>query len=75
MTSENPRLRVVTSRMLRRPVPQLRTIDETAAILSVSPRSVRRYVAAALLPAHRFGRLVRISDDDIAAFLAANRGP
>ena len=53
----------------------LRTIDETAEVLNVSPRTVRRLVAADALRVHRFGRLVRVSDDDIAVFLAASRGP
>jgi excisionase family DNA binding protein len=34
---------------------------------------VRRLVGAGALRAHRFGRLVRISDDDIAVLLAASR--
>jgi excisionase family DNA binding protein len=77
MSSKNPRSRPAgagaASRVLRRSVPQLRTIDETAKILNVSPRTVRRYIRAGLLPVHRFGRLVRISDDDIAVLLAASR--
>jgi excisionase family DNA binding protein len=81
MTSRtsNPRSRVAeanaASRMLRRPVPQLRTIDETAEVLNTSPRAVRRLIEAGALPVHRFGRLVRVSDDDLAAFLAASRSP
>jgi excisionase family DNA binding protein len=56
-----------------RPV-RLHTIDETAELLNVSPRTVRRLIEAGALRAHRIGRrLVRISDEDIAAFLAANR--
>jgi excisionase family DNA binding protein len=57
-----------------RPVTRLRTIDEAAELLNVSPRTARRLVEAGALRAHRIGRrLVRISDEDIAAFLAANR--
>jgi excisionase family DNA binding protein len=56
-----------------RPVTRLRTIDEAAELLNVSPRTVRRLIEAGALRAHRIGRLVRISDEDIAAFLAANR--
>jgi excisionase family DNA binding protein len=56
-----------------RPVTKLRTIDETAEILNTSTRSIRRFIASGALPAHRLGRSVRISDADIAAFLAANR--
>jgi excisionase family DNA binding protein len=35
---------------------------------------VRRSIESGALRVHRLGRLVRISDDDLAAFLAANRG-
>jgi len=54
-------------------VAQLRKIDETAELFGTSTRSVRRFIACGALPVIRLGRSVRISDDDIAAFLAANR--
>jgi excisionase family DNA binding protein len=61
-------------RALPRPVTKLRTIDEAAEIFGTSSRSVRRIIASGALPVHRLrGRLIRISDADIAAFLAANR--
>jgi excisionase family DNA binding protein len=56
-----------------RPVTKLRTIDETAELLAVSRRTVRRLIDSGALPVHRLGRSVRISDDDIAALLAATR--
>jgi excisionase family DNA binding protein len=56
-----------------RPVTQLRTIAETAELLNTSTRTVRRFIASGALPVHRLGRSVRISDADIAAFLAATR--
>jgi excisionase family DNA binding protein len=57
-----------------RPLTKLRTIDEAAEIFSVSPRTVRRLIESGALPVHRLpGRLVRISDGDIATFLAASR--
>jgi excisionase family DNA binding protein len=52
---------------------KLRTIEETAELLNVSPRTVRRLIGSGALAAHRFGRLVRISDADITVFLAASR--
>jgi excisionase family DNA binding protein len=63
----------IASRIQRRPAAKLRTIDETADLFNTSTRTVRRLIESGALPAHRLGRLVRISDDDIAAFLAANR--
>jgi excisionase family DNA binding protein len=57
-----------------RPVKRLRTIDETAELFATSSRTVRRLIASGALPVHRFpGRIVRISDADIEAFLVANR--
>jgi excisionase family DNA binding protein len=60
--------------MQRRPLTKLRTIDETADILNASSRTVRRHIDSGALPIHRIGRLVRLADYDIAAFLAAHRG-
>jgi excisionase family DNA binding protein len=56
-----------------RPVARLRTIEETADLFSASTRTVRRLIDSGALPVHRLGRSVRISDADIAAFLAAHR--
>ena len=44
-----------------RPVSRLRTIDEAAELLNVSPRTVRRLIESGALPVHRLGRLVRIA--------------
>jgi excisionase family DNA binding protein len=52
---------------------KLRTIDETAELLNTSSRTVRRFIDSGALAAHRLGRSVRISEADIATFLAANR--
>ena len=54
----------------RQPFGRLRTIDETAEILNVSSRTVRRLIDSGTLPVHRFGRSVRISDADIALLIA-----
>ena len=56
-----------------RPLTKLRTIKETGELLNVSPRTVRRLIDSGALGAHRFGRLVRIADADIAVLLAENR--
>ena len=58
-----------------RAVTRLRTIDETAELLNVSPRTVRRLIDFGALPAHRLGRLVRIADGDLAVFLADSVPP
>jgi excisionase family DNA binding protein len=62
-----------SSRTLRRPVPQFYTVDEIAKRLNLSRRSVSRLIQSRELAAHRFGRSLRVSDDDLAEFLARNR--
>jgi excisionase family DNA binding protein len=56
-----------------RPVTKLRTIQETAELFDASRRTVQRLIQSGALPAYRVGRLVRIADADIAAFLAGDR--
>jgi excisionase family DNA binding protein len=51
----------------------MRSIDETAEILNVCSRTIRRLVDCGKLRVHRFGRSVRISDRDIALLIAASR--
>jgi excisionase family DNA binding protein len=53
---------------------QLFTIAETAEMLRVCTRTVRRWIAAGELVAHRFGsNAVRIAEPDLRAFLAVHR--
>jgi excisionase family DNA binding protein len=55
--------------------PHFHTIKQVAKRLQVNERTVRRWIAAGLLEAaHKFGGVVRISEDDLRAFLAINRG-
>jgi hypothetical protein len=51
-----------------RPLTRLRTIDEAADLLNVSPRGCA--IESGARPVHRLGRLVRIGDPDLAAFPA-----
>lgn len=54
-------------------VPKFFTVEQVAERLDVSPRTVRRRIAAGILRVHRFGRLVRVSETDLLAFLALHR--
>ncbi len=65
--------RTIGTTMAHRAASRLYTIDDVADRLRLSARTVRRLVASGSLSAHRFGRLVRISDTDLATFLAAKR--
>jgi excisionase family DNA binding protein len=58
---------------VRPPVKNFFKIQEIADRLVVSTRTVRRWIHDGLLIAHRFHGVVRISEADFAAFLAARR--
>ena len=47
---------------------RLLTVHQVAEILQVSERSVRRWIAADVLPFRRFGRCVRVDPDDLNTF-------
>jgi excisionase family DNA binding protein len=52
---------------------QFLTIAEVAERLRVATRTVRRWIAAGELVAHRFGASVRIAEADLRAFVALHR--
>ena len=54
-------------------IPTVYTIPETAKHLKVSPKTVRRWIAAGDLAAHRFGRQIRVTAPDLARFIAERR--
>jgi excisionase family DNA binding protein len=47
-----------------------RDLDETAEFFKVSKYTVRRRIKAGLLECSRSGRMIRVSDEQIEAFLA-----
>ena len=47
--------------------------QQAADLLSLSPKTITRKIQAGQLRSHRFGRSVRISEEDLAAFTAARR--
>jgi excisionase family DNA binding protein len=49
------------------------TIKEIADALRVSEKSVRRKIESSELRAHKFGRLWRISEQDLKAYFALHR--
>jgi excisionase family DNA binding protein len=49
------------------------TIAEVAEIVEVATRTVRRWLKSGELVAHRFGAVVRISEDDLRDFLSQHR--
>ncbi len=57
----------------RRPLPKFHAVMEIAEQLGVSTRTVWRWIARGELVSYRLGRSVRVSDDDLRAFLASQR--
>ena len=53
--------------------PRLLTIRAVAEHLGVSDKTVRRHIAAGELSAHRLGRLLHVSQDDLLLFLARRK--
>jgi excisionase family DNA binding protein len=53
--------------------PKFYTIAEVAEFMGNHERTVRRWIERGWLVAHRINRLVRISEPDFLAFLAAHR--
>ncbi len=51
------------------PLPALYSVAETAKILKVCPRTVRRWIEKGYLKVHRFGRQIRITDSDLVTFI------
>lgn len=49
--------------------PDLQTVAEVAEQLKVHEKTLRRWIAEGRIPVVRIGRLVRISRDDLEAFL------
>ena len=54
--------------------PNFYTIEQIADCVGASTRTVRRWTEKGWLVAHRINGLVRISEADFRAFLAAHRG-
>jgi excisionase family DNA binding protein len=50
------------------------TIPDVAESSQVSARTVRRWIESGELIAYRFGRSVRIADEDLRGFQAQRRG-
>jgi excisionase family DNA binding protein len=50
----------------------LLTVDETAALLRVSPRHVRRLIASGELPVVRIGKAVRVRPEDLRQLIGGS---
>jgi excisionase family DNA binding protein len=52
---------------------QLFDVPAVARRLDISQKTVRRLIARGALRAHRIGRLLRISDEELRRFLESNK--
>jgi excisionase family DNA binding protein len=52
-------------------LPQLLSVDDVAAVLSVSSKTVRRMIGLGALPTCRVGRLVRVQRMDLERYIAS----
>jgi len=48
-------------------------VSEVAELLQVSTKTVRRWIERRELRTHRLGRQLRVSEEDLAAFLGQRR--
>ncbi len=55
------------------PLPAFHSVTETAKLLKVCPRTVRRWIEIGDLTVHRFGRAIRITDSDLVTFIRQHR--
>lgn len=63
-----------TRQMMPIALPQLLSVEDVAAILSVSQKTVRRMIGAGVLPTCRVGRLVRIQRSELERYIACSVG-
>ena len=73
LSQPRPRGNASPAAPTRRSPPPLHTVAQVADHLGASTRHVRRLIDRGELPVHRLGRLVRISEDDVARLIAASR--
>ena len=60
-------------RLRRQRSPNLLTIEEAAERLSVTPRNIRHQIYLRRIPIVKVGRLVRIDERDLDAFIEQGR--
>ena len=71
MTTQTPRPRISAQQARRsQPLPIYVSVDEAAAVMSVSAKTIRRRISDGTIPAYHCGnRPIRIKLDDLEAAL------
>ena len=49
------------------------TVDAVAQRLGLSPKTIRRAITDKQLPSYRFGRALRVSEDDLGPYIGRPR--
>lgn len=57
----------------RKALPRFNSIAKVAVLLDVSEKTIRREIERGELPVHRIGGRLRISEWDLAAYIASRR--
>jgi excisionase family DNA binding protein len=47
--------------------------NETAKRLGITPRTLYRFIDDGKIPAYRFGRVIRLKENEVAEFIEASR--
>ena len=68
-----PKLRAPARTQPSANLPRMLSKQQAADLLSLSLKTLTRKIQSGQLRSHRFGRSVRISEEDLAAFTAARR--
>ena len=55
------------------PLHSFYSVTETAKLLKVNPKTVRRWIENGDLTVHRFGRQIRITEPDLVTFIRQHR--
>ncbi len=67
------KIRIQTMKNASNGSARFHSIDAVASAIAVSTKTIRRWIEQGDLRAHRFGRLLRVSEEDLIAFSAARR--
>lgn len=65
----------MSTELIARRLVRLMTVEEAAERLGVKVATVRKWVQERTIGYQKVGKLVRISEDDLAAFLEKGRRP
>jgi excisionase family DNA binding protein len=55
------------------PIPRFYTVEEVAERLGVTGKSIRRWIDQGVLPFHKFQGRLRISEEDLLAYVSSCR--